>query len=184
MIQNSLANLLYENGSNTTLTCADTSGASIPCKDGFCRSVIDGNGFASLSSCMKFKDITPSYGLIAQKIKTSDLDTPGATITYTCNKPMCNSKETAKEVLSQLTAAGIIPEPTTTTTTITTTATETATETGTATATATATATITTTTTTMAANTTAPISGAVELLNNRKLILISFFVFLFSILNI
>jgi len=148
LIQSSLADLLYTTESNSALTCADANGASIPCQDGFCRSITDGNGFVTLSSCMKFKDITPAYGLIAQKVKTSDLDTPAATLTYTCNKPMCNSKETAKEVISQLATAGIIPEPGTITTT-----------------------------------TTQP-SQAVELLNNRNLIFISFFVFLFSILNI
>jgi hypothetical protein len=48
----------------------------------------------------------------------ADLGGEQASIIFTCNKPMCNSKENTYQVLQQLVEAQIIPKLVTTTTAI------------------------------------------------------------------
>jgi hypothetical protein len=47
-----------------------------------------------------------------------DLGGDQTSIIYTCNIPMCNSKENTQQVLKQLVEAQIIPQPMTTTTAV------------------------------------------------------------------
>jgi len=46
-----------------------------------------------------------------------DLGGDQSSIIFTCNKPMCNSKENTQQVIQHLVEAQIIPQPITTTTT-------------------------------------------------------------------
>jgi hypothetical protein len=116
-IQNRLADQLYSSTApSSNLTCIDPSGSSIPCSDGFCRSIFDGNGFITYSSCVQKGLVSPSYGLTVTKATMADLGGEQASIIFTCNKPMCNSKENIQQVLQQLVEAQIIPQPVTTTT--------------------------------------------------------------------
>jgi hypothetical protein len=46
----------------------------------------------------------------------ADLGGDQASIIFTCNKPMCNSKENTQQVLQHLVEAQVIPQPITTTT--------------------------------------------------------------------
>jgi hypothetical protein len=46
----------------------------------------------------------------------ADLGGDQSSIIFTCNKPMCNSKENTQQVIQHLVEAQIIPQPITTTT--------------------------------------------------------------------
>ncbi|CAF1679332.1 unnamed protein product [Adineta ricciae] len=99
------------------LQCVDPSGATVSCPNGFCRAIFDGNGLVSVSSCVKNGLVPAPYGLVLTQTTMTDLNVDQASIIYSCNKPMCNSNENTREVLQQLIAAKLIPQPTLTTTT-------------------------------------------------------------------
>ncbi|UJR20515.1 hypothetical protein I4U23_023643 [Adineta vaga] len=117
-IQSTLAKQLYSSTAvSSELTCADPTGASVSCTNGFCRSAFDGNGLVSYSSCIKNGIVPAPYGLVVSKSTMADIDIEQSTIMYSCNKPMCNSIENTRQVLQQLIAAKLIPQSTGTTTT-------------------------------------------------------------------
>lgn len=116
--QTALATRLYTSATPIpNLTCSDPSGSSVSCADGFCRSIIDGNGILQYSSCVKKGSVPNPYGITITKSSMADFGVEQTAIIFTCNKPMCNSKESTKEVLQQLIAAKLIPEPAIQTTT-------------------------------------------------------------------
>ncbi|CAF1188152.1 unnamed protein product [Rotaria sp. Silwood1] len=116
-IRNTLIDQLYSaSTSSSSLTCADPSGSSIACSDGFCRSVFTGNGIMEYSTCVKKGLVSNPYGIIVTKATVADLIEEQISIIFTCNKPMCNSKENVKQVLQQLISAKLIPESMITTT--------------------------------------------------------------------
>lgn len=111
-IQQQLANLLYSSSAvSTDLTCSNVTGGTVPCPNGFCRSIFDGNGLMSYSSCMSKGDVDITYGLIVSKVSISDFTVDQSSIIYTCNKPQCNSQSTSNEVLRALVNATLIPSP-------------------------------------------------------------------------
>ena len=60
-IQKSLADLLYSfTAGSGDLPCADPTGNAVPCVDGFCRSISDGNGLVTYSNCLR-KSVAPLH---------------------------------------------------------------------------------------------------------------------------
>ncbi|CAF3299172.1 unnamed protein product [Rotaria socialis] len=116
-IQNTLATKLYSSSTPvSSLTCADPSGSSVSCADGFCRSIFDGNSKVQYSNCVAKGLVSNPYGITIQKSTMADLGGEQISIIFTCNKPMCNSNDNINQVLQQLAADNIIPKPTITTT--------------------------------------------------------------------
>lgn len=162
-IQNKLIEELYSSTApSSNLTCADTSGASIPCSDGFCRAILDGNGFVTYPSCVKKGSATPSYGLTLTKVKLADFGDEQISIMYACNTPMCNSKDNSNQVLKNLVDAQLIPQFITTTPLMTSTATSSMTS---------------ATTSSMTSATTGHSTGVKMMSNKQILIVLSLFLF-------
>jgi hypothetical protein len=117
-IQRSLASLLYSDTAvSADLRCSDQTGNSISCPDGFCRSISDGNGLVTYSSCVKNSLVATPFGITVSRSTMNDLGGDQSSIIFTCNKPSCNSKESTEHVHQLLFKAGIIPQATITTST-------------------------------------------------------------------
>ncbi|CAF2560900.1 unnamed protein product [Rotaria sp. Silwood2] len=173
-IQNKLVNLLYSSTPSSDLTCADSTGSAIPCKDGFCRLISAGNKAMQYSTCVKKGALPNPYGITVIKSTLTDIFGEQISIIFTCNKPMCNSAENAEEVYQLLASANIIPGATTTTQTASTTTQTASTTTQTA-----PTTTQTAPTTTQTAPTTSTVAtttrnASIKILNNKQILLISF----------
>ena len=116
-IRTALVNELYSPAAVASdLICANPTGASVSCPEGFCRSIIDGAGIAVYSSCVKKGAGSHSYGITVSLTQMSDFVGDQTSIIFACNKPMCNSKDKAELVRQLLASTQIIPKPTDTTT--------------------------------------------------------------------
>lgn len=117
-IQKQLSDQLYDPAaSQMNLTCEDVSGSVVACPEGFCRSIFDGNGLITYSSCIKKGPVAVSYGIIVSKMTMADFGSDQTTAMFTCNRPRCNSKQATRQVLQALVDANLIPKPSSTTTT-------------------------------------------------------------------
>jgi len=99
-----LSDLLYSSSSVATdLVCLDPSGDSVACPDGVClvRSSINVDKIDS--SCFQAKSGRAPYGLHLYQYPSSP-----SQIEFSCNKPLCNSKETTQQVFEILASANII----------------------------------------------------------------------------
>ena len=102
----------------TKLVCADNQDKPIKCPNGFCQLIsTDSNTFTR--TCEPNSSIAMPHGILLESRSLSERDIQ-STLTYKCNKNMCNSVAMAKEVRSLLEARNILPFTTTTTTTTTT----------------------------------------------------------------
>ncbi|CAF1228759.1 unnamed protein product [Adineta steineri] len=110
-IQEKLATRLYGQPTNT-LKCANEHGDSVECKDGFCLVVSDGNGVSIGGSCVpKGIDSNPAGVTITKAMITIPAVTTQTAVSYACNKDMCNSKETVREILQILADSELIDQP-------------------------------------------------------------------------
>jgi hypothetical protein len=74
------------------------------------------NGLIISSNCVKKALVSNPYGLTVTKTTMADFGGDQASVIFTCNKPMCNSKEVTQQVMQQLVAAQLIPQPAVTST--------------------------------------------------------------------
>jgi len=100
------------------LVCADNQDKPVPCPYGFCQLITTDS--ASFSrSCVPNGSRPNSYGLILRSKTISETDIESS-VTYKCNKPMCNNSTMAKEVRQLLEERELLKYSITTTTTIST----------------------------------------------------------------
>ncbi|CAF1407464.1 unnamed protein product [Adineta steineri] len=99
------------------LVCADDQNEAVPCPHGFCQ-LISSNFLTFSRGCIPKGVIDNSYGVMLES-KTMPGQGIKSSITYTCNKPMCNNVAMAKEVQHLLETRELMMSITTTTTTTT-----------------------------------------------------------------
>ncbi len=106
------------------LVCADNQDKPVSCPNGYCQ--LNGGSSSSFTrTCVPKGSTDHPHGIIVRSKTISDKDIDSS-ITYTCNKPMCNNSTITKEVQRLLGTRGILMYSTTTTTKITITTTTTA----------------------------------------------------------
>lgn len=117
-LQKTLADKLYTPVLSSQLTCSDANDNSVNCPDGFCRSIFDGSGQISSSSCMKKGSAQVAYGMTVSRTTVKDIvDAEQSSVMYTCNTALCNSRENMKLIRQQLIDAGLISQETVSSTT-------------------------------------------------------------------
>jgi hypothetical protein len=118
-----LANLitrLYEDVEDPAkLTCANNDDKPVACPNGFCQ-LISSDSSSFSRSCVLNTSVPDPYAVLLESKTISEKEIQ-STLTYTCNKNMCNNLAMAKEVRSLLENRKILPYAITTTTTTTTT---------------------------------------------------------------
>ncbi len=101
-----MSDLLYSPpSSNADLKCLNSSGGSIACPNGVCRAHFNLYNRMVRSSCFELKSGYKPYGVNLAQGLSSYIN-----LKFTCNKPLCNSKETTDQVLKILASANIMPE--------------------------------------------------------------------------
>jgi hypothetical protein len=101
------------------LKCADNQDKPVSCPYGFCQLIsIDSSSY--LRSCVLNNSTRNPYGVLLESKTISEKEIQSS-LTYTCNKFMCNNLTMAKEVRYLLENRKILPSAITTTTTTTTT---------------------------------------------------------------
>lgn len=102
-----------------SLVCADNDDKSVKCPYGFCQLI--NNDLTSFSRrCVSNGSMPNPYGVTLQS-KTITETEIASTMTYTCNKNMCNNLAMAKEVRNLLEVRKMLINSVTTTTTAATT---------------------------------------------------------------
>ncbi len=106
---------LYDSQTNPNeLVCADNQDKPVSCPNGYCQ--LTGGGSSSFTrTCVPKGSTDHPHGIIVRSktISENDID---SSITYTCNKPMCNNSTITKEVQRLLGTRGILMYTITTTT--------------------------------------------------------------------
>jgi hypothetical protein len=99
-----LSDLLYSSTYPAAdLKCLNPSGESVDCPNGVCRVILYDYNHRIRSSCFETKSDNRPYLLDVSQILPDFVD-----FKFSCNTPLCNSRETTKQVLKILTSADII----------------------------------------------------------------------------
>jgi hypothetical protein len=85
------------------LVCLGSSNESVACPNGVCRVIISLNEVHS--TCFQRNSDYKPYVLILDLFRNLS---PFIQLKFSCNKPLCNSKETAQQVLEILVSANLI----------------------------------------------------------------------------
>jgi hypothetical protein len=104
LLWDTLSALLYSSTYPAAdLKCLDPSGESVACPNGVCRVIFSSSHHRIYSSCFETKSGNRPYVLDAWESPSGYFD-----LKFSCNKSLCNSKETTQQVLKILTSADII----------------------------------------------------------------------------
>jgi hypothetical protein len=105
-LRDNLQSQLFNSSDSANLLCENNQNRTVPCPNGFCQLINDGeSGFTRSCIPKDFPALPPGIFIGSSSVQDFEKEAP---FMYTCNQHMCNSLKMAEQVQRSLAQEGLL----------------------------------------------------------------------------